>query len=213
MWDWIGKLNELRNKDQQLVLVTVVNTSGSTPREIGAKMLVVSDGTFYGTIGGGGVEKMALEEAHKCFEEGTSKKVEIELTEKNKMLCIGKMELYMDLIFNHPQLYIFGAGHVGQALSNVMTGTAFVVHLIDEREEWIGSDRIPDNANRHKIAYDQFIKSVTWSQENTFLAIMTHSAEIDEDILEKVIKKPGRYLGLVGSKNKWKKIRTNLVNL
>lgn len=212
MWDWIGKLNELRNKGRELVLVTVVKTQGSTPREVGAKMLVVSDGSFYGTIGGGGLEKMALEEVRKCFEEGISKKVEIALTEKNKMLCQGKIELYMDLIFNNPQLYIFGAGHVGQALSRVMSETPFVVHLIDERDEWIGSDRIPGTANRHKEPYAQFIDNAHWDRENTYLAIMTHSAETDQDILEKTLKNPTAYTGLVGSRNKWKTIKSNLVN-
>lgn len=211
MWDWISKLNELRNSGQLMVLVTVTKTEGSTPREIGAKMLVLANGSFFGTIGGGGVEKMALEEARKCLDEGISRTFEIALTEKNKMLCYGKMELYMDVIFNNPQVYIFGAGHVGQALSRVLAETPFVIHLVDEREEWIGSDRIPGTVNRHGKSFAQFIESTGWNGENTYVAIMTHSAEIDQEILSLVLKKPNYYLGLVGSENKWKKIRSNLV--
>ena len=210
MWDWIGKLQELRNSGHQMIMVTVINCEGSTPREIGAKMLVVSDGSFYGTIGGGGVEKLALDEARQCLEEGISKKVEIGLTAKNKMLCNGKMELYMELIYNNPHLYIFGAGHVGQAVSHVFSGTPFIIHLVDERPEWIESDNIPNGVHRHKESYELFIKNATWSNKNTYVAIMTHSAETDQDILEKVIKNPSFYIGMVGSSNKWQIIKVNL---
>lgn len=194
-----------------MVMVTVVKTEGSTPREIGAKMLVLGNGSFFGTIGGGGVEKMALDEVKNCLQDGISRTVEISLTEKNKMLCYGKMELYMDVIFNNPQIYIFGAGHVGQALSRVMADTAFVIHLVDEREEWIGSDKIPGTVSRHGKPFAQFIESAGWNGENTYVAIMTHSAETDQEILALVLRKSAHYLGLVGSENKWRKISSNLL--
>ena len=53
MWDWVGKLDELRRQNQMAVLVTVTKSTGSTPRKHGAKMIVLPEGTFYGTIGGG----------------------------------------------------------------------------------------------------------------------------------------------------------------
>ena len=210
MWDWIGKLQELRNSGQRMIMVTVINCEGSTPREIGAKMLVVSDGSFYGTIGGGGVEKIALDEARQCLKEGISRKTEIALTTKNKMLCNGKMELYMELIYNNPNLYIFGAGHVGQAVCRVFSGTPFIIHLVDERKEWIDSDKIPDGVHRHKESYEIFIKNAVWSNKNTYAAIMTHSAEIDQDILDKVMQNPSCYIGMVGSSNKWQMVKQNL---
>lgn len=49
------------------VLVTIVASSGSTPRGAGARMLVLSDGRFAGTIGGGAVEFAALNEARKIL--------------------------------------------------------------------------------------------------------------------------------------------------
>ena len=91
MWNWIGKLQELRGKGQRVMLVTVIKSEGSTPREIGAKMLVLSDGSFYGTVGGGGVERIALDEARICLAKGISKKIEIALTKKNNILCNGKI--------------------------------------------------------------------------------------------------------------------------
>lgn len=116
----------------------------------------------------------------------------------------------MELIYNNPNLYIFGAGHVGQAVCRVFSGTPFIIHLVDEREEWIDSDKIPDGVHRHKEPYDIFIKNAAWSNKNTYAAIMTHSAEIDQDILEKVMQNPACYIGMVGSSNKWRTVKQNL---
>jgi hypothetical protein len=54
MWDWIGKLDELKRLGREAVLVTVTRYSGSTPRKTGAKMIVLADGIIFGTVGGGG---------------------------------------------------------------------------------------------------------------------------------------------------------------
>ncbi len=32
MWDWIGKLQELRNSGQRMILVTLIKCEGSMPR-------------------------------------------------------------------------------------------------------------------------------------------------------------------------------------
>ncbi len=210
MWNWIEKLQELRNSGQHMIMVTVIKIEGSTPREAGAKMLVLSDGSFYGTIGGGGVEKIALDQASQCLKDSISKKVEIALTTKNNMFCNGKMELYMELIYDNPQIYIFGAGHVGQALCRVLSGTPFIIHLVDERKEWIESDRIPDDVKRHKMPHEQFINNAVWSNKKTYVAIMTYSAELDQDILGKVIRNQTSYIGLVGSSNKLRLVKANL---
>ena len=47
------KITELKNQEIAVCLATIIETSGSTPREIGAKMIVCVDGTIYGSVGGG----------------------------------------------------------------------------------------------------------------------------------------------------------------
>ena len=132
MWDWIGKLAELRRKNQLAVLVTVTKTTGSTPRKQGAKMIVLPDGSFHGTVGGGVPEYHALEEARECLEQVQSKFTEIPLQQKGEFpACGGTMEMYMEVVNSNPSLYLFGAGHIGQDLCQVLEGAPFVVHLID----------------------------------------------------------------------------------
>ena len=67
MWDWITTLANLRNESRPAALMTVSRTIGSAPREVGAKMIVCSDGTAFGTIGGGHIEQLAVKEALDPF--------------------------------------------------------------------------------------------------------------------------------------------------
>jgi len=50
------ELANITSKGERAVLATVISSHGSAPRKAGAKMLIKEDGTFIGTIGGGGVE-------------------------------------------------------------------------------------------------------------------------------------------------------------
>ncbi|MDR2397234.1 MAG: XdhC family protein [Spirochaetaceae bacterium] len=64
-------LDELRQK-QPLVLVTIVGSTGSTPRGAGSRMVVGAHGCLYGTIGGGISEHLAEEEAKTLIQEKRS---------------------------------------------------------------------------------------------------------------------------------------------
>lgn len=211
MWDWIGKLDELRRSNQLAVLVTVTKSSGSTPRKGGAKMIVLPDGTFFGTVGGGTPEFYALEDARACFESMQGGTGSVPLKPRGEFpACGGTMEYHMELINDNPVLYVFGAGHIGQSLSHVLEGTPFRVHLIDERDEWINSPALPSTVIRHQRHYSDFIGKVKWCDKRSFVTIMTYSGTMDQQVLEEVLPHPTRYVGMVGSKSKWAGIRKNL---
>ena len=56
------------DREEPVVLATVARTRGSTPRKTGAKMVVRSDGSFFGTIGGGCGEAEVWQEAMEVLE-------------------------------------------------------------------------------------------------------------------------------------------------
>jgi xanthine dehydrogenase accessory factor len=66
MSEWIGQALAAVNRGEALAMATVVGAQGSTPREIGARMLIWSD-HFTGTIGGGALERQALDQARKLL--------------------------------------------------------------------------------------------------------------------------------------------------
>src|ERR1700754_435097 len=64
--DWIAQARAAVKAGERLAMVTVVGAQGSTPRETGARMLVWPD-RFTGTIGGGSLERQALDQARRLL--------------------------------------------------------------------------------------------------------------------------------------------------
>lgn len=97
---WSEALRTLE-RGQPFALATVVNVRGSTPREVGAKMIVRTDGQ-YGTIGGGCGEAEVFRKARVLLEErGASRLAEVDLTgdfdQREIGTCGGIMDVFVDL--------------------------------------------------------------------------------------------------------------------
>jgi xanthine/CO dehydrogenase XdhC/CoxF family maturation factor len=95
------KIDELKNQDTAVCLATIIETSGSTPRGIGTKMIVCADGTIYGSVGGGCGESQVKSAALRCLL--TTQKPEIlevslldELGTKGGDVCGGKMTMFVE---------------------------------------------------------------------------------------------------------------------
>jgi xanthine dehydrogenase accessory factor len=205
---WLDKLAELEESGTPAALVTVVRCTGSTPSAPGAKMIVLADGAFFGTIGGGHLEQLVLGDAKQCLSAGESKTFRYPLGATAGQCCGGVVEVFVDVLHGGPQLYLFGAGHVAQALCRVLAGTPFVVHAVDERDEWTGA--LPAEVRRHGVPWDVFVREAAWSAERTYVAVMTHRHDVDEAIVADVVVRPARYVGLIGSTTKWRRFRERL---
>lgn len=83
---------------ENLVLVTVVASSGATPRGAGARMLVGPQGRITGTIGGGAVEYRSEQIAREVLAEGQSRNHQFSLTKDDVqnlgMICGGNVTVY-----------------------------------------------------------------------------------------------------------------------
>jgi len=201
MWNWVSKLEEL--KGEPLAIITVTSVKGATPRDTGAKMILLRDGAFFGTIGGGNLEKQALEAGQEYLKEGKTGSQRYTLCESTGQCCGGVVEIFVETLHTNPEVYIFGAGHVGQALARTLAGTIFSVHLIDERKEWIESNQIPKEVTCHSSHWNSVVKKMNWNKENSYAVVMTYSHGIDLEIIQELIERPARYIGLIGSKGKW----------
>jgi xanthine dehydrogenase accessory factor len=95
------KIDELKKNDIAVCLATIIETSGSTPRGIGAKMIVCADGTIYGSVGGGCGESQVKSAALRCLL--TTHKPEIlevnlldELGTRGGDVCGGTMRMFVE---------------------------------------------------------------------------------------------------------------------
>ncbi len=202
MWDWIEKSAELKRSGKRFVVLTIAKVIGSVPREVGAKMIVLEEGSFYGTIGGGGLEKNAIAEAVRVLREGGQHVMRLALTPEHGHACGGTVEVLFEVINQMPRVFVFGVGHVGQALCRVLDATPFEVHAIDPRSEWIGAAALPLSTQKHSEDWDVFLKNATWDANSTFVVILTWTHELDYQILEKVLPLPTKYVGVIGSRRK-----------
>jgi xanthine dehydrogenase accessory factor len=213
MWEWISALDRLRKEGRAGVLVTVSRTRGSVPREIGAKMIVLANGSAMGTIGGGHIELLAIRDALDCLEQRKNNVFTYPLSAPAGQCCGGVMELLMEVVNTNPRLYLYGAGHVGQALCRVLDGTGFTIHLVDARETWIHDPRLPESCIRHAISWSEFNATALWGAETVYAVVMTPDHSEDFEILRDLLPRPLRYLGVIGSIAKWTHFEQMLANL
>lgn len=183
-----------------MALCIVVNTKGSTPREAGAKMLVYPDGTIFGTIGGGDLEKKVIERALQVLKSRQPSTFKHDLLHQHNMCCGGSAEIYIEPIMKKNKLYIFGAGHTGHALAKYALNFEFEVVIIDDRKEFLDEIK-PDGINKMNIHYSAALPVLPFD-EQTYITIMTYSHPYDRDILAYCLKKPSAYLGMIGSQRK-----------
>src|SRR5437773_8174698 len=108
------------DRGELAALVTIVATHGSTPQRVGAKMLGFADGRTVGTIGGGCYENDAFWKARESIKARRPMNVKYELNddfaEESGLICGGQMEVFIEPVEPEPDLYVFGAGHVGYFL-------------------------------------------------------------------------------------------------
>lgn len=95
-------LSEAREAGRACVLATIVATRGSTPRKVGARMLVDPLTGLVGTVGGGCGEAEVIESAHRVIESGVPERVRVDLTEDfttwSPAVCGGVMDVFVERI-------------------------------------------------------------------------------------------------------------------
>jgi xanthine dehydrogenase accessory factor len=182
-------------------LAILVQTSGSSPQKVGAKMIVRPDGTTLGTVGGGGLESEVVQACLESIRSGRPKTLDMELEESHGHVCGGRVLVYVEPVLPAPRLVIFGAGHVGKALSTLGRFCGFRVTVVDDRVEFASAENLPD---AHQVLVSPFQEacSQVTVNDNTYIVIATRGHAHDFEVLESVLKAKARYIGMVGSKNK-----------
>lgn len=116
MIHFFKKLRERLQPGQSFVLVSVIDSAGSTPRSSGAKMAVFADGSYMGTIGGGNVEYLSIQQASKVLDEKKSLTKGFNLTKNQKadigMICGGNVEVSFQYVDGQNEAYLQMLDHM-----------------------------------------------------------------------------------------------------
>ena len=205
---------ELIDKGEGGVLATVITAKGSAPRKAGAKMLVKRDGTFTGTVGGGGVEKQVLEKAVEVMRTGIPLTVHFDMSGTGRdaaMICGGQVEVFLEPIKAEETLYLFGAGHIGQATSAVGKKLGFRIVVVDPRPDYNNPERFPDADRLVVRDYQQAFPELHITGDD-YIIIYTPGHLQDETCLRLALATEAKYIGMIGSKKKSLEIKKRLID-
>lgn len=204
---------ERHARGQSTIVLEVVDTRGSTPREPGTRMLVWRDGTA-GTIGGGNLEWRTIAVARAMLaDEGLRPDDQtISLGASLGQCCGGAVTLRYRVLDpaslaawpdarRVPTLQVYGAGHVGRAIVHVLGTLDVRVQWIDERESEF--PREPSIATVERVCVEPVEAEVGVAPAGALFLVATHEHDLDLRIVEAILRRGDfAFLGLIGSATK-----------
>ena len=206
---------ELLESGEPFVMVTVVKTQGSTPRNPGARMIwrpsspvggvgVVgvrgNPNGAHGTVGGGQFEHLVIDAARACFEKRSHATEKLVLGADADQCCGGTMEVFFEFHGRPARVVVFGAGHVAHALARMLAHAPVEVVVVDDRSDWSSTDRYP--RARCVQSWDVGVELAHEHPAATLALVMTCSHDTDFDLLRKLLVIPPAFVGLIGSRSK-----------
>ena len=207
------KIVKAEKEGRSYALATIVNTVGCTPRSAGTKMLVFTDGSTEGTVGGGLAEQLVIKDALSCMRSGrpllkryspkTIKEADMEPD------CVKTMDILIEPHASGAVLYLLGSGHVAQAVLPLAVKTGFYTIVADTRamsdyrEALAGADEI--------IQIDSFDDlSMLEPTAGAYYIVCTSSHATDGQALGAAMGQDAAYIGMLGAKHKFLPIFNDL---
>lgn len=201
-------------------LIQVCGAQGSVPREVGAWMAVWPQGLM-GTIGGGHLELVAIQAAREAMRSSATVWPLLQRHALGPSLgqcCGGVVHLALrrvtvadipalrhDLCPDGLHVALFGGGHVGHALVQVLARLPFQVRWVDSRDGIFPAE-LPDTVEaEHSEPVQQAVQDLS---AGSHVLIMSFSHAEDLDIVAACLRRQREqgdlpYVGLIGSKTKW----------
>ena len=284
MKEFFLRLREAVKQKEDAVLVTVIASSGSTPRGTGARMLISKTGRLVGTIGGGAVEFRAEEIAQEVLKNKCSKSEKFILSPNDVadlgMICGGNVVLFFqycswldpiitniceeirchfessqqcwlitelkggksneigfysletglvgrvanelldepfkqgvsvvtinnqvyltESLLQRGKVFVFGSGHVAQALVPVLKKLDFYCVILDDRKQFLTEAIFPDADQRIVIDLGNMEASIQITDAD-YAVVMTRGHQFDFELSKQLLKTKAHYIGVMGSRRK-----------
>lgn len=183
-------LAEAIRLNQPVAVATVVEVKGASPAKAGAQIVLLSDGTTMGTVGGGKLEAAILADARQALAARQSLLKHYALKEQGEdavgTLCGGELSVFIQSYTPPPKLVIVGGGHIGRPLKTMAETAGFDAVVVDVQ---IGRGTVPE------------LQAVELTPD-TYVVLITTDHITDEAALRQVIESPVPYIGMIGSRAK-----------
>lgn len=211
----------------RVVLASVVETAGSVPGKVGARLAMAADGQWIGTVGGAGLEMKVLQRCrehlsahHQAFGEvlryGLNKSAKgYEVTPLDS-LCGGQVSLAIEVMIPMPHILLMGGGHCGQAIAGSLDALGWHHSVHDTRSEYSSEEMYPNAKQRSSASVKVFLENQTLDSLGQFsdVLLLGHDWAEDEERLRMLLNifndasaapdgHQGPRIGVIGSRSKW----------
>lgn len=209
-------IRDFLRREPDSVLVAVTGAAGSTPRDTDAWMLVAAEGLF-GTVGGGQLEYMAIDHARRALRQGVpAEAMNIPLGPEIGQCCGGRVDLSFTPVTadvaafliarsdremaERPHVYVFGAGHVGDALAMALSLAPVRTVLVDTREDELSAASVAGIETCLTAMPETVVRD---APPGSCFVILTHDHALDFLIAAEALRRDdAAYIGMIGSKTK-----------
>jgi len=211
----LPELEEFLATHRQVVLVEILRALGSTPRDKGAFMLI-SGKDMAGTIGGGQLEYIALDNARRMLRDDDKERqldialgpligqccgghVTLGLRRVNKAIAEKLRRIVADQVAQYRHVYIMGAGHVGRALAQALALLPVKTIVVDTRKDALNG--LPQTVETRLSALPE--GEVRAAPQGSAFVVLTHDHALDFLIArEALLRCDACYVGMIGSRSK-----------
>lgn len=205
--DFYRQVLDLLRHHEALAVATVVRTRGSVPRHAGAKMIVLPDGSTLGTIGGGRFEALVAEQALALLREGGEPVLRAypfrpEGPGAFGAVCGGEAEVFVEVIRRPPRLLVVGGGHCAVALARAASLLDFRIWVIEDREEFARPERFEGCRVERVVYAGEGFADLPPTEDSDFVVLVSRGHLTDRAALERLLERPLRYLGMIGSRRR-----------
>ncbi|MDP6968177.1 MAG: xanthine dehydrogenase accessory protein XdhC [Gammaproteobacteria bacterium] len=210
---WLQAQCQCEEQGLAYVLISVCEVQGSSPRNVGAKMLVTEQAQF-DTIGGGHLEHKAVKYARSLLRDKPNQQTtalqHYALGASLGQCCGGQVTLlYEQMAVSKMPVVIFGAGHVGRALVPVLASLPVAITWVDSRYDMLPK-QVPTGVNC--VHEEHPVDAIDDCLPGSCYLIMTHHHGLDLQLAAAALKRgDGRYVGVIGSRTKAARFRHRLL--
>lgn len=221
------ELRALIARHGPVMRVAVAAVRGSAPREVGTSMYVWDDGQS-GTIGGGALEWKAVQIARDALAENAPDRAQTWPLGPDLGQCCGgavtvvweRFATVPDLPYERvidgqhliddapdlPEVWIWGMGHVGTALANMLMPLDYALTCVDHADV-----ALPDATSRlTPIPTDQMAQLARHAPKTAHHIIATRDHDVDLALCDALLRVGANDIGLIGSDTKWRRFSKRL---
>jgi xanthine dehydrogenase accessory factor len=194
-----------QQEGRSAVLATVIDTQGSVPRQPGTKMLVWPDGSIVGTVGGGEMEALVIDEAKQALSDGKTRIVRYNLTDLARGdpgICGGTVQVFIEPLVAPSTVVVIGCGHVGKAVAELAKWLGFWVFVADDRPGYATPEQIPDMDGYLEGTPADLLTRFEITPR-TCIAALTRGLLVDQKLIPAMLATDAAYIGLIGSRRRW----------